>query len=113
MCWFPLCLALAEDFPPTNNACYKTFAAVTSPLDSNGQPCRFKSFRLSLLFSEDKMGLEPIAEELSGGQFLTPVQTLVATFIKMYIKSCCLYEKARPQRGLAFLTFPTDKPLKA
>jgi len=38
-------------------------------------------------------GLEPIAEELSGGQFLPPVQTLAATLIfcqrqKMQIKSC-------------------------
>ena len=96
MCWFPLCLALAEDFPPTNNACYKTFAAVTSPLDSNGQPCRFKSFRLSLLFSEDKIGLEPIAEELSGGQFLTPVQTLVATLIFAFGKN--VYQILLPVR---------------
>ena len=28
-----------------------------------------------------KTGHEPIAEELSGGQFLPPVQTLVATLI--------------------------------
>jgi len=37
-------------------------------------------------------GLEPIAEQLSGGQLLPPVQTLVATFIfspreKMHIES--------------------------
>ena len=35
--------------------------------------------RLSLV--KERSGLEPIAEELSGGQFLPPVQTLVATLI--------------------------------
>ncbi|MBQ8358312.1 MAG: hypothetical protein IJX37_00140 [Oscillospiraceae bacterium] len=33
------------------------------------------------IFSKRRAGLEPIAVELSGGQFLPPVQTLVATII--------------------------------
>ena len=33
------------------------------------------------LYFYRKTGIEPIAEELSGGQFLPPVQTLVATSI--------------------------------
>ena len=46
-------------------------------------------------------GIEPIAAELSGGQFLTPVQTLAATLIfarwaKMQIDSRTLLQAKTP-----------------
>ena len=40
-----------------------------------------KKERLCLSFLFGWQGLEPIAEQLSGGQFLQPVQKLVATLI--------------------------------
>ena len=49
---------------------------VRPPAPRKERPCWGRSFLLS---KED--GLEPIAVELSGGQFLPPVQTLVATFV--------------------------------
>ena len=33
-------------------------------------------------------GLEPIAVQLSGGQLLPPVQTLVATLFLLFVKAC-------------------------
>ena len=48
------------------------------------QPEKEKSSQAGWLFSflfTQGAGLEPIAEELSGGQFLPPVQKLVATII--------------------------------
>jgi len=53
-------------------------------------------------------GLEPIAVELSGGQFLPPVQTLVATIIfcpngqKMHIESSSRNQKRTPSRWMVF-----------
>ena len=54
-----------------------------------------------------KIGLEPIAEELSGGQFLPPAQTLVATSIfchrqKMQIESCHPHHKKKALQCSAF-----------
>jgi len=46
-------------------------------------------------------GLEPLAVELSGGQFLTPVQTLVSTLVfahraKMQLESRSLHQAKTP-----------------
>ena len=59
--------------------------------------CRFNSchphqiqkrrHRLLFCISVKETGVEPIAVELSGGQFLTPVQTLVATIIFAFGKN--------------------------
>ena len=53
-------------------------------------------------------GIEPIAAEMSGGQFLTPVQTLAATLIfarwaKMQIDSRTLLQAKTPPIRVVFL----------
>ena len=55
------------------------FRAGSSPVARTKDKREAKASRLSLV--KERSGLEPIAEELSGGQFLPPVQTLVATSI--------------------------------
>jgi len=52
-------------------------------------------------------GLEPVAEEVSGGHFLQPVQTLVATIIlihriKMHIESNRGRQKEKSHDSVAF-----------
>ena len=54
-------------------------------------------------------GREPIAEELSGGQFLPPVQTLVATLIffhrqKMQIESHDPHQKSETPFGVSLFS---------
>jgi len=55
---------------------------------------------------ELEIGLEPIAVELSGGQFLPPVQTLVATMI---VESYIVHHKSHPNRGGFFLYQAGDR----
>ena len=54
-------------------------AAGSNPVIRTIKPRKVFTF-LGLIFSIET-GFEPIAAELSGGQFLPPVQTLVATLI--------------------------------
>ena len=78
-----------------------TLQEIESTLSSNLTsmcPPKKDTTLLGGVFFYGNNGLKPIAVELPGGQFLPPVQTLVATIIfahwaKMQIESCCLHQK--------------------